>query len=84
MSGLGAVLSLIGIVTGYFGLEASLRHSNLGSAPNWHDPPITASERFWMNFPSRYFFLAGLLLLVIALVRLIVWATIRKWRGHDL
>jgi hypothetical protein len=62
------------MVSGYFGLEASLRHGNLGSAPNWRDPPITASERFWMNFPSEYFFIAGLLLLVIAFVRVIVWA----------
>jgi flagellar biogenesis protein FliO len=27
-----------------------------------------------MNFPSEYFFIAGLLLLVIAFVRLIIWA----------
>jgi hypothetical protein len=77
--GLGMVLSLTGIVTGKFGFDAQLHHANIASAANWHDPPIKDSERYWMNFPARYFVIAGVALFVTAIARAIV-STVRKSR----
>jgi hypothetical protein len=69
--GLGVAFSLTGIVSGYFGIDAWLHHANLSSGPGWHDHPMTDSERFWMNFPARYFVIAGVALLVTAIARAI-------------
>jgi hypothetical protein len=79
--GLGVALSLTGIVTGKFGLDAQLNHANIASAATWHDHPITDSERFWMNFPARYFVIAGVALLVTAIARAIAWSVRKSGTG---
>jgi hypothetical protein len=41
----------IGVVAVNYGVSAWLNHANVVSDSHWHDPPITDSERFWMNSP---------------------------------
>jgi TRAP-type C4-dicarboxylate transport system permease small subunit len=80
LSALGAALLLIGVVTGYFSLQAGLKHANLASGPGWHDPfPVTEWDRFWMNFPVRYVLLVGAAFLTVALIRALI-AAVRQ--GH--
>ena len=74
----GATLLLTGIVTGWFSLDAALRHANIGSYPPavWSAwvarNPMSDWDRFWVGFPFHYLIFSGVALLVLALIWAIV------------
>ena len=78
---LGTAVLGIGVVAVNYGVSAWLNHANVVSDSHWHDPPITDSERFWMNFPARYFVIASVALLVTAIARAIAWSVRKSGTG---
>jgi len=71
----GAVIVMIGIVAGFLRFEVELRHGNVGSRPDWVDPPYTPFDTFILGFPVSPFLIAGSALLLAALV----WMLFRKF-----
>jgi hypothetical protein len=71
----GAVIFLIGITAGFLRIDAEARHANLGSRPDWLNPPYTPFDTFILGFPPSPFLITGGALLSVALV----WALFRKF-----
>ena len=71
----GAVIVVIGLITGFLRFEAQLRHGNVGSRPDWINPPYTPFDIFILAFPVRPILIAGGALLLVAFV----WALFRKF-----
>jgi len=71
----GAVIAVIGIIAGFLRFEAELRHGNVGSRPDWVNPPYTPFDTFILGFPVSPFLIAGGALLLVALA----WAVLQKF-----
>jgi len=71
----GAVMVVIGLTAGFLRFEAKLRHGNVGSRPDWVDPPYTPFDTFILDFPVSPFLIAGGALLLVALF----WALFRRF-----
>ena len=74
VAGSGAVIFLFGVIAGLLRSNAELRHINLGSRPDWVNPPYTSFETFILGVSIGPFLITGGALLLIALV----WALWRK------
>ena len=71
----GAVIFVIGIIAGFLRFDADLRHANLGSRPDWVNPPYTPFDTFISGFPVIPFLITGGALLLLALV----WVLFQKF-----
>ena len=63
----GAVIAVIGIIAGFLRFEAELRHGNVGSRPDWVNPPYTPFDTFILGFPVSPLLIAGGALLLCSL-----------------
>jgi hypothetical protein len=65
--GFGLLSCVVGIILLSFRIKAALRHGNIGSRPDWVNPPYTDFERFILHFPVRplWFFSVGVALVFI-------------------
>ena len=66
---LGTIFLLTGVIFAFLYLEFDLKHGNLGSRPDWVDPPTTSFDRIILHFPIGWFLIIGAALLIIALIR---------------
>ena len=71
----GALIFSVGLIAGLLRSNAELHHSNLGSRPDWTNPPFSPFETFMLSFPAGPFLTIGGGLLLVALG----WALFRRF-----